>query len=240
MTRTRDIRLFAALLLPHTGAAAPDAPQRMDLDRAIDWAEALDRRLAARGYPAEPTAEAPSPPAQPTKPARADTGNPRGTGAHYDSMPAASRAQFDRLWNAYQLKQGKQEAAGAWLALAPGQALAEQLIAAAERDARGAIERGIKRHDGTRRKNLQGWLSARRWEDEAGTEPAQQRPAAQAGPSPAQQRREADLHRRGLASQIEGLERMGLIVPEALREQLAAAQAELARAKADDRPGLPG
>lgn len=174
MSVSADIRLWAALLLPST--RHPETG-RMDLERAISLAEALDERLTARGYAAAgsapvataaPAAAAPEcDPVGPTPPAVPRRGRPRKdpSGDHYAALPPAVQSAFDALWSDYALPKGKQEAARVYALLAPDAALVERIRAAAQADATGATDGGATRPDGTARKWLQGWLSARRWED---------------------------------------------------------------------------
>jgi hypothetical protein len=207
----RDTRLIiAALLLPHTERQQDG--QRWSLDQALDWAEALERRAAERDA---------------RKP-RADAGQPRDRKPWYDQLSPGDRAFFDRFWRAYGLKVGKQDAAGAWLAISPTSTQAEQIIAAAAQDARGAVDGGAKRRDGTARKYAQGWLTSRRWEDApAPTGPAVDRKSVAPGAQRPDGQAERIYRRNGLRQQIERMEHMGLPVPDALREQLAAAEAAL-------------
>lgn len=202
---SRDTRLLiAALLLPHTEGADG---QRWSLDQALDWADALTHREAER----------------PVRQPRADAGQPRARRDFVAQLGAGQRAAFDRFWRAYQLKEGKQDAAGAWLAIDPSPAEAEAIIAAAARDARGAGKDGRTRADGTGRKYPQGWLTSRRWEDAEATAAADAAPGAapSSGPRPG----DLLLHRNGLRKMVVNLERMGLPVTEQVRAQLAAAEA---------------
>lgn len=213
MTRRADIRHWAALLLPTT---LDPVSGRMDIDRAITLAEALDTRLTERGY------------GQTSGAGKASTPRIKG---HYARLKAPQTALFDRFWTAYALKTGKEEAAGAWSAIDPDPELAERIIAAAATDARGATNGGRTRPDGTSRKYAQGWLSARRWEDESAGTP---RPADRSGerptaPDPAAELRERLALAAALDQQIQRLEHMGLDVPDALREQLTSARAACAK-----------
>lgn len=130
------IMLLAQLLREHKG----------DPKRAIAWAESLWEALVAAGY-------GPG--------VRRDAGGPRADPKRDQvaALEPALAATYARLWRAYAHPKGKQAAAERWAQLAPTPALAERIIAAAERDARE--ERPV----GAVRKWLQGWLSERRWED---------------------------------------------------------------------------
>lgn len=71
---------------------------------------------------------------------------------------------FNRFWEAFDYKTGKAEAADAWLDIPLlTNALVEKIVAAAKQEA----ERRPRLKDkGGTPKMAQGWLSAKRWEDE--------------------------------------------------------------------------
>lgn len=74
---------------------------------------------------------------------------------------------FERFWEAFDYKQGKAEAADAWLDIKSfNDELAAKIVAKASMEAerRPALERS-----GRTPKMAQGWISSRRWEDEAAT-----------------------------------------------------------------------
>jgi hypothetical protein len=72
---------------------------------------------------------------------------------------------FNRFWAAFSFYKGKAEAADAWLDIPSlTDSLVETIIAAAMREARGRAQ--VIAKNGTP-KWAQGWLTARRWEDEA-------------------------------------------------------------------------
>lgn len=207
MTRRADIRQWAALLLPTT--RDPESG-RMDLDRAITLAEALDARLAERGYPAADAASAPPVAARARQPKPA---KPRAGTDHYAALDDRLRGHFDRLWQAYRLAKGKQAAAGAWATLAPDDTLAARIVAAAQADGRDAMDGGAKYPTGVARKYLQGWLSARAWEDAPAPgedlDPAVERARALSARL-AERRHLLEMHRAhptpALAEQIERLD----------------------------------
>lgn len=71
--------------------------------------------------------------------------------------------QFNQFWDAFDLKKGKAEAADVWLKLNPVGDTFKQIIDAAKKEAAA--------RDGTKSpKWAQGWLSGRRFEDEAYSE----------------------------------------------------------------------
>jgi hypothetical protein len=144
--------------------------EKADPARAIAWAESLWERLSAVGYGPE-----------------TGTG-PRDIKDHVAALSPELADSFARLWRAYHLPKGKQDAAQRWAQIAPDAALAEVIIAAADADSREP------RPDGAVRKWLQGWLSERRWEDRgsAGVAPASPGRDAQA-PIDARRSEVADL-----------------------------------------------
>lgn len=74
---------------------------------------------------------------------------------------------FTSFWTAFDLKKGKAEAADAWLDIPQlTVALVAQIIEAAKRE---ASERSAQIAKGHTPKWAQGWLTARRWEDEVAT-----------------------------------------------------------------------
>jgi hypothetical protein len=146
MNKLSFVRLAAAFLLPHT--AREDG--RWDLDRALHYANEIWNRTGG------PEVEA----------------QPREVGSWYAGLPADQRAGFDRLWQAYGHKHGKERAAMRWAQLNPDRELAEAVIAAAQAD------RLKDRPKDQARKWLEGWLAERRWTDfEAAAVPAQDRQA---------------------------------------------------------------
>jgi len=79
------------------------------------------------------------------------------------SLKGEHLERFEKFWTAFNYKRGKAEAADAWLSLSPDAAFAAQVIAAAAREAKG---RAALVASGQTPKMAQGWLSARRFEDE--------------------------------------------------------------------------
>lgn len=70
---------------------------------------------------------------------------------------------FEEFWKAFDLKKGKADAADTWLALRVDEALKDDIISGAKREARSRTKPG---EQGPNPKWAQGWLSGRRWEDE--------------------------------------------------------------------------
>lgn len=74
-------------------------------------------------------------------------------------------SSFMRFWDAFGKRQGKAEAADAWLAISPlTNAIVDQICAAAKIECKNRPELEAR---GMTAKMAQGWLSGRRWEDEA-------------------------------------------------------------------------
>ena len=121
-----------------------------DLDpaKAIKWAERLWERLSEQGYGA-PKRE-----------------GPREGEDWYAKLAPEQRQAFNRFWDAFRLKQGRNGAAMRWAQIDPSAELAERLVEAARREAQKAVPTGQSR------KMAQGWLQERRWEDQAPTQAA--------------------------------------------------------------------
>jgi hypothetical protein len=149
MTKSGYLRLASAFLLPYT--TGKDG--KWSLEEALKWAEAIWARTGG------------------DEPARV-TGQ-RKSADHYAGLPEPLRQGFDRVWDAYRHKAGKQKAAARWAEIDPDAALVERIVQAAGADA------ATQRPDGHVRKYLEGWLSERRWEDYAPSPRARQDPAKQ-------------------------------------------------------------
>lgn len=86
-------------------------------------------------------------------------------------------ASFNRFWTAFAYTRGKAEAADAWLDIPRlTDPLVERIIAAAEKT---AADRPRLMASGGTPKMAQGWISGRRWEDEAEPDAAAVRPPGQ-------------------------------------------------------------
>jgi hypothetical protein len=72
---------------------------------------------------------------------------------------------FDKFWTSFAYRKGKAEAADTFLDISPDKALLEKIIEGAKREAQN---RQTILEKGGSPKWPQGWLSARRWEDEDG------------------------------------------------------------------------
>lgn len=119
--------------------------EKPDAERAVRLASALWRKLSDSGFGDK----------QDTKP------KPRQPDAdYYAQLHGKHKEMFDRFWNAYGLKEGRNEAAMRWHQLGDLQdAEYRQIISAA------TAEAGKPRRPEERRKFAQGWLTERRWLD---------------------------------------------------------------------------
>ena len=121
-----------------------------DIDKALAYAEKLWIRLNAKGY-----------------------GEPKQTSKHevksaYKKLPPVMLAAFDLFWLAFDYKEGRDEAAGSWLAMDKEdhtKATYDRIIAAAKQT---AIDRK-NLPEGRVSMMAQGWLSRRRWNDKQAT-----------------------------------------------------------------------
>lgn len=81
--------------------------------------------------------------------------------SHYEALSEEQRVWFDRFWQAFNYKSGKEGAAKEWLKLGNlSDNQYQQIIDAAKRAATTPLPQGITR------KMAQGWLSDKRYEDE--------------------------------------------------------------------------
>ncbi len=134
MNKRRFLQLSSMQFLPHLD---------WHLDKAIAFGERLWQRLEERGY------------------GEAKDHEPRPAGDWFAKLPEAQRPLFIRFWQAFGLKKGREGAAMRWIQIDPSPELAEQIIAAAKKEAMA------QREPGQVRKFAQGWLAERRWEDYA-------------------------------------------------------------------------
>lgn len=124
--------------------------EKPDAERAVRLASALWKRLADFGFGDKPDAK--------PKPRKPDAD-------YYAQLTGKHKEEFDKLYEVYNLKQGRNEAAMRWLQLLP--ANSEVLTDEEYRQIRSAAqaEAAKPRHPDERRKYLQGWLTERRWLD---------------------------------------------------------------------------
>lgn len=144
--KTRFIR-HAALQFVTCHHAQPD------VDRAITYAEALWKKLSARGYGTQSKQD-----------------KPRQSKDWYKQLSPMQQRWFLAFWQAFNHKQGRNEAAMRWGQL--GNLTEPQyrmIVKAAKEEANRTLPQGQVR------KMAQGWLQERRWEDHTTTEtdPAQ-------------------------------------------------------------------
>ena len=115
-----------------------------DVERTLRTAEKAWRKLSEQGH------------------GEARRAGPRPLQDHYQALNDRQRAWFDRFWQAYAHKQGKQGAALRWGQLGE---LSDEEYQHIVEAARRSAERPLA--PGQVRKMAQGWLAERRWEDHA-------------------------------------------------------------------------
>jgi len=153
-----------------------------DMNKAIAYAEKLWIRLDAKGY------------------GEAKQNGPHEITKAYDKLNQVERMGFDLFWVAFNLKKGKDEAAGVWLQMGqPPKPEHDKIIAAAKQTAAD-------------RKNLpegqvpimaQGWLSKRRWLDAQAT-PVDEKEKQRWGQQQALQKINQDLvHAKKMAEETD-------------------------------------
>jgi hypothetical protein len=96
-------------------------------------------------------------------------------------------AQFDQLWATFNYKQGKAEAADAFLEIEGRASIWDQIIAGAKAE---AVDRPNKLAANKTPKMLQGWLTLKRWENEISP---QQSPVRDGGDIPEISEEQLDL-----------------------------------------------
>lgn len=125
-----------------------------NVDKSIQYAEKLWARLSEKGY-----------------------GEAKQTGTRepekaYDRLPPVMKAAFDLFWRAFDYKTGKDGAAARWLQMGElGKADYDAILAAARQEA----QRRKALPEGQTPIMAQGWLTQRRWLDQAATETDQRR-----------------------------------------------------------------
>lgn len=150
------------------------APETYALNEAIYQAEKIWEGLSERGYGDKKTA-----------PVKAKDKS------HYAALTEEQRVWFDRFWQAFNYKSGKEGAAKEWLRL--GKLTPEHyqaIVDAAKRTANTPLPPGITR------KMAQGWLSEKRYEDEHYYETVTTTPAKPAKLSAGEQVRERTKERK--------------------------------------------
>lgn len=119
--------------------------EKPDAERAVRLAGALWKKLSEFGFGDKPDAK--------PKPRKPDAD-------YYAQLHGKHKEMFDRFWQAYNLKEGRNEAAMRWHQLGDLQdAEYRQIISAA------TAEAAKPRRQEERRKFAQGWLTERRWLD---------------------------------------------------------------------------
>jgi hypothetical protein len=154
-----------------------------NVDQSIAYAEKLWTRLSERGY------------------GQAQETGPREPAKAYDKLPPVMKAAFDLFWQAFDYKAGKDGAAARWLHLGElPKAEYDAIIAAARQEA----QRRKTLPDGQTPIMAQGWLTQRRWIDQAATQ-TDRRQQAQNARDLALRKLHGDLaHAKQMLEQIGG------------------------------------
>lgn len=185
MNKRRFIKMASMHFLPHLD---------WHLDKAIAFGERLWLRLEERGY------------------GEAKASEPKPVGDWYGKLDDTQRPLFNRFWQAFGLKKGREGAAMRWLQIDPDPELAERIIAAAAKEAQ------TQREPGQVRKFAQGWLAERRWEDYT--------PTVTSVPQQNQARE--------LISELVHLRKLNQAAPsEALQQQIAQLEARLKKLRGE-------
>jgi hypothetical protein len=131
---------------------ARSLPHAEKLPEAVAYAERLWDGLNAHGYGDD-------------KPA-----TPRDSRDYYGGLSDRQRAWFDRFWKAFQLKKGRNGAAMRWVQLGNlADVEYDHIVKAAAQEAAKQLP------PGQARKEAQGWLFERRFDDYAPDETSQKR-----------------------------------------------------------------
>lgn len=167
-------------------------PEIQNLSATIQYAEQLWENMAYYGYGADKTAE------------------PRENQNYYKKLSENQRVAFDKFWDAFKLKQGRDGAAMRWLQL--GELSSEQykqIIEAAKQEAQRSLTHGQTR------KWAQGWLMERRYEDFT--------------PDPNKQKKQQDLTLVNLKNELSNLKHLYKLSPNpAIAAQIKAVEAKIA------------
>lgn len=167
-------------------------PEINNLSATIQYAEQLWERMNCYGYGADKAPE------------------PQKNQNYYQQLSEKQRVAFDKFWDAFKLKQGRNGAAMRWLQL--GELSSEQykqIIEAAKQEAQRPIAQGLTR------KMAQGWLFERRYEDFS--------------PDPAKQKKQQDLTLINLKNELNNLKHLYKLSPNvAIEEQIKAIEIKIA------------
>lgn len=167
-------------------------PEISQLSATIQYAEQLWENMNYYGYGADKTPE------------------PRGNQNYYKQLSEKQRVAFDRFWDAFKLKQGRDGAAMRWLQL--GDLSSEQykqIIEAARQEAQKQLSHGQTR------KWAQGWLFERRYDDFT--------------PDPNKQKKQLDLTLINLKNELNNLKNLYKLSPNsAIEEQIRTIEIKIA------------
>ena len=111
-----------------------------DVGRAVEYGEALWDAISRAGYGDQKQPEH------------------KTTRDYYAELLPDQKECFDRFWQAFQYRKGKQRAAMRWGVINPEADLTRLIVHGAEWEARNRSDKGTP-------KMAEGWLSERRWED---------------------------------------------------------------------------
>lgn len=120
------------------------APELTAIEQVITQAEILWQKLTEHGYGDKQSKQV------------AVTAN----STLVSLMSEEQRVWFDRFWDVFNYKRGREQAAKEWLKIEFKPALYQKIVEAARREA------AVKLPAGQVRKMAQGWLSDKRYEDE--------------------------------------------------------------------------
>lgn len=167
-------------------------PEISQLSATIQYAEQLWENMNYYGYGADKVPE------------------PRGNQNYYKQLSEQQRLAFDKFWDAFKLKQGRDGAAMRWLQM--GELSSEQykqIIEAAKQEAQRPLAKGQVR------KMAQGWLMEHRYEDFT--------------PDANKQKKQLDLTLINLKNELNNLKNLYKLSPNiAIEEQIRAIEAKIA------------
>ena len=168
-------------------------PEINNLSATIQYAEQLWESMNYYGFGADKVPE------------------PRGNQNYYQQLSEKQRVAFDKFWDAFKLKQGRDGAAMRWLQL--GELTSEQykqIIEAAKQEAQRPLAQGQSR------KFAQGWLMDRRYEDFS--------------PDANKQKKQQDLTLINLKNELNNLKNLYKLSPNvAIEEQIKAIEIKIAQ-----------
>jgi hypothetical protein len=173
-------------------------PEIKNLSATIQYAEQLWENLNFYGYGADKAYE------------------PRENQNYYKQLSETQRKAFDKFWDAFKLKQGRDGAAMRWLQM--GELSSDQytqIIEAAKQEAKRPLAQGQTR------KFAQGWLMERRYDDFI--------------PAPDKQKKQQNLTWIHLKNELNNLKNLYKLSPNsAIEDQIKTIEAKLAQFSKQD------